>query len=160
MAPKVVVAIVGALAFFWIVVVALFERFAPRRLVRAYQRNIGGPMFRASAGFVPGWGVLETRGRRSGRIRRTPVGGRLAGNTFWLVAGDDRRADYVHNLIAYPDVRVRTLGRWRGGRARVCYEDDPRKRALWANPINGVFLRLANTSAVTVRVDLEADDDH
>lgn len=157
---KVTAAIIGGLAFFWIVVVALFERFAPRRLVRAYQRNIGGPMFRASAGFVPRWGVLETRGRRSGRIRRTPVGGRLAGNTFWLVAGDDHRADYVHNLIAHPDVRVRTRGRWRSGHASVCPDDDARRRALWANPINGVFLRLANTSAITVRVDLEAEHDH
>ena len=154
---KIAAAAIGALAFFWVVVVALFERFAPRRLVRVYQRNVGGPMFRASAGILPGWGVLETVGRRSAATRRTPVGGRLAGDVFWFVAGDDRRADYVHNLLANPDVRVRTLGRWRAGRARLCPDDDARRRAVWANPINGVFLRLANRKAITVRVDLEAD---
>jgi deazaflavin-dependent oxidoreductase (nitroreductase family) len=150
--------IVGAIAFFWIVVVALFERFAPRRIVRLYQRHIGGPMFMASAAVTPRWGVLETTGRRSGKVRRTPVGGRLDGNTFWLVAGDDRRADYVHNLIANPDVRVRARGRWHEGRATLVPDDEARRRAMWCNPINGVFLRLANTKAVTIRVDLVPDD--
>jgi deazaflavin-dependent oxidoreductase (nitroreductase family) len=155
---KIIGIVVGALALFWVVVVALFERFAPRRIVRYYQRHIGGPMFMKSAGVIPGWGVVETTGRRTGKARRTPVGGRLDGRTFWLVAGDDRRADYIHNLIAEPKVRVRTRGRWHVGRAVLCPDDDARRRAVWANPINGVFLRLANTRAISVRVDLDAND--
>jgi deazaflavin-dependent oxidoreductase (nitroreductase family) len=155
---KIIGIVVGALALFWVVVVALFERFAPRRIVRYYQRHIGGPMFMKSAGVIPGWGVVETTGRRTGMARGTPVGGRLDGRTFWLVAGDDRRADYIHNLIAEPKVRVRTRGRWHVGRAVLCPDDDARRRAVWANPINGVFLRLANTRAISVRVDLDAND--
>lgn len=152
---KVALTVIAALAFFWIVVVALFERVAPRWLVRAYQRNVGGPMFMASAGVTPGWAVVETIGRRSGKVRRTPVGARIDGDVAWIVAGDDRRPDYVHNLIANPDVRVRALGRWRQGRATLRPDDDARRRAFWVNPINGLFLRLANTKAVAIRIDLE-----
>ena len=32
--------------------------------------------------------VLETTGRRTGLPRRTPVGGRIISQQFWMVAGD------------------------------------------------------------------------
>jgi hypothetical protein len=35
---------------------------------------------------VPGIAILETTGRKTGWLRRTPVGRSLDGNTFWIVA--------------------------------------------------------------------------
>jgi len=62
---------------------------------------------RPLAGVVPGWAVVETMGRRTGRPRQTPVGGRLSRGTFWLVVGERSRSQYVKNIEANPTVRIR-----------------------------------------------------
>ncbi|MGH2726513.1 MAG: nitroreductase/quinone reductase family protein [Actinomycetota bacterium] len=138
-----------------VIAIALFERVAPRRLVRAYQRNLGNPLFRASAGIVPGWAVIETIGRRTGLPRRVPVGGRLRGNSFWLVAGAGRDSHFVRNIEADPRVRVRVHGRWLPGVAHVIAGDDARRRLLRLNPVNGMFVWIAGTDLLTLRIDLD-----
>jgi deazaflavin-dependent oxidoreductase (nitroreductase family) len=62
----------------------------------------------------PGDALLETTGRRTGRLRVTPVCDCLEGDTFWIVGQDGRDADYVRNLEANPLVRVKG-SLWRGG---------------------------------------------
>ena len=148
------VAAVGAVYFFGLVV---FERLAPRRVVRAYQR-LNNPRQAPLMGVLPGFGVVETIGRRTGIPRQAPVGGRLRHNTFWLVAGDGRHSAFVKNIEADPRVRVRVHGRWRDGRASVLDDDDPVRRLLTINPINSLFVLLANPrqNLLTVRIDLEA----
>ena len=133
--------------------VALFERVVPRRVRRAYQKHIGMPMFRRSAGVVPGWAVIETIGRKTGLPRQVPVGGRLQGDAYWIVAGDGT-CDYVRNLEADPRVRLKLRGRWREGKAYACPDDDPRHRLLRLNPANSLFIWLAGTDLLTIRVDL------
>jgi|SRR6266540_251928 len=135
--------------------IAVYERVAPRPWVRAFQKHVGNRLFRLSAGITPGWAVIETTGRRTGRSRRVPVGGRLRGDTFWLVAGDGRQASYVRNIEADPRVRVRSRGRWRTGTAHVLDDDDPHRRLLRINPLNSAFLRVAGTDLLTIRIDLE-----
>jgi deazaflavin-dependent oxidoreductase (nitroreductase family) len=139
---------------FWFVGVPLFERFAPRDVVRAYQR-LTMPFFRAGIGIVPGFGLVETIGRRTGLRRVTPVGGRIDGDTFWFVAGAGRDAFYLRNIEAEPRVRVQTLGRWYTGTATILETDDAAKRMFWVNPFNGLFLLLAGGDRLTVRVDLD-----
>jgi deazaflavin-dependent oxidoreductase (nitroreductase family) len=100
--------------------------------------------------------LLETVGRRSGLPRYTPVGNGLQGNTFWLVAAHGRQADYVRNLLAQPEVRVKVAGRWRCGRAVLMPDDDvaARSRTLpyqWDAAIG----RLMGTRPVTIRIDLQ-----
>jgi deazaflavin-dependent oxidoreductase (nitroreductase family) len=138
-----------------VIAVALFERVAPRRLVRAYQKFLGNPLFRPSAGFVPGWALVETVGRRSGVPRRVPVGGKLRAGSFWLVAGAGRESQFVRNIEADPKVCIRVHGRWRLGVAHVLDGDDPRRRLLRLNPINSLFVWLAATGPLTIRIDLE-----
>ena len=152
MARKVVVATTTVLVVF-VVGPAVFERLAPRRWVTAYQRAFM-TLNRPLAGVVPGWAVVETIGRRTGQTRQTPVGGRLQGDTFWLVAGDGSRSQYVKNIEANPTVRVRTHGRWRTGTAHVVRHDNARHRLLTSNPINSVFIWIAGTDLVTIRIDL------
>ncbi|MGH7859775.1 MAG: nitroreductase/quinone reductase family protein [Candidatus Binatia bacterium] len=149
----VVLAVVG----FWWVLVPLFERFAPPAAVRAYQR-LTNTFLRPMAGWVPGFALVETTGRRTGLRRRTPVGGRRQNDTFWFVAGIGRRTRYVRNIEANPRVRVKRLGRWHAGTARLCPEDDWRRRMFRVNPTNGLFLWIAGGEGMTVRVDLDGGD--
>ena len=146
--------VLAGLAFFWFIAVPVFERFAPPRVVQSYQR-LTLPFFRLLAGVAPGFGVVETIGRRTGRLHRVPVGGRLSGDSFWLVAGVGRRANYVRNIEANPRVRVKLYGRWRPGTAYLCQDDDARKRMLRISPINGLFLWVAGGERLTVRIALD-----
>lgn len=134
--------------------IAVFERLAPRRWVRAYQRHVGRRLMLGMAGRVPGWALVETTGRRTGRVHRTPVGGRREGDVFWAVG--DTRSDYVHNLQADPAVRVRVGGRWRSGVAHVLPDDDARRRLLRMNPLNSLFVLIASKRPVTLRIDLSS----
>lgn len=142
---------VVALAY---LLLALFERLAPRRLVRAFQKYVANPSQRHLAGLVPGFAVVETVGRRTGEPRRVPVGGAVRGGSFWLVAGDAGHSQYVKNIEADPAVRVKVHGRWQAGTAHACPEDDPRKRMFRSNPVNGLFLWIAGRDLLTIRIDL------
>ena len=124
-----------------------------RRIVTSFQKWILNPITKPLAGVLPGLVLLETKGRRSGRPRRTPMGGHLEGDTLWIVAEHGRRANYVRNLEADPKVRVRVRRQWRTGTAYALADDDPRKR-LRLSP-NDLMIRLVATDLMTVRVDLD-----
>ena len=114
----------------------------------------------------PGDALLETTGRRTGKVRRTPICDGLDGETFWLVAQRGYRADWVRNIQADPRVRVRVrtgsgLG-WRAGTAHILDEDDPRERQRLigqGDPMRRLCVRASgamDTSPLTVRIDLDA----
>lgn len=151
---KIAAILVGSLAVIWYIVVPVFERLAPPEMVRAYQR-LTMPFFRSVAGFAPGFGIVETIGRRTGKRHQVPVGGRLIDGSFWFVSGIGRRTHYVRNIEANPRVRVKIGGRWHPGTARLCPEDDGRKRAVRVSPMNGVFLLIANSDPLSIRVDID-----
>jgi deazaflavin-dependent oxidoreductase (nitroreductase family) len=110
---------------------------------------------------APGTAILETIGRKSGQPRRTPVTNGLSDGVFWIVAEHGRRAGYVRNIEANPNVRVRVGGRWRRGTAHLVPEDDPRERLRYIasrRPItrlNTATVRLMQTDLVTIRIELE-----
>lgn len=138
------------------------------RVVRLVQNYVFNPpiklLFRLGV-VPPGYAVLETTGRRSGRQRRTPVGDGLVGDAFWIVAEHGPRAAYVLNLQADPRVRVRVrCGRravWRTGTAQVLEDDDPRERqrrlarGSLNRRLNAVVVRTLGTQLTTVRIDLD-----
>jgi deazaflavin-dependent oxidoreductase (nitroreductase family) len=146
--------IAGGALIAYIVGVGLFERLAPRPWVRTYQRNVNR-IFRSWAGRAHGFAVIETVGRRTGLPRHTPVGGRLRGSAFWCVAGDASHSDYVKNIEANPDVRVRIHGTWRTGHATVLHDDNARRRLARLNPINSIFVAIAARDPRTLRIDLD-----
>jgi deazaflavin-dependent oxidoreductase (nitroreductase family) len=125
------------------------------RLVTAFQRRLLNPLTRPVAGFVPGFVLLETRGRRTGIIRRTPVGARVDGTTVWVVSEHGRRSGYVNNIRAHPRVRVRVRGRWRTGTAHVLAGDIARSKLRWTP--NDLMIRLVATDPTTVRIDLDPE---
>ncbi len=105
------------------------------RIVRIVQRRIVNPPVRLMwrLGFVsPGFALLETTGRRTGRSHITPVGDGLRDDTFWVVAEHGAAAAYVRNLQANRRARVRLRQRgrliWRSGTAHLMPATDPRTR--------------------------------
>ncbi|WP_405665515.1 nitroreductase family deazaflavin-dependent oxidoreductase [Streptomyces sp. NBC_00055] len=120
------------------------------RAVTSFQRRIGNPLVR----LLPRQTLLETTGRSSGLPRRTPVGGRRVGNEFWLVSEYGEKSQYVRNIQADPQVRIRIKGRWHAGTAHLVPQDDARARLRTLPRLNSATVRAVGTNLLTVRVDL------
>ncbi|OYN80366.1 nitroreductase/quinone reductase family protein [Mycolicibacterium sphagni] len=122
-----------------------------QRVVNFVQRRFANPLMRS----VPVQTLLETTGRKSGEPRRTPIGGRLEGNEFWLVSEFGDRSQYVRNIAADPRVRVRVRGRWHSGTATLLPEDDARARLAKLPAMNSAAVRAMGDNLLTIRVDLD-----
>ncbi|MCX5004499.1 nitroreductase family deazaflavin-dependent oxidoreductase [Streptomyces sp. NBC_00638] len=120
------------------------------RTTTAFQRHLVNPLARR----MPFQTLLETTGRVSGLPRRTPLGGRRVGDTFWLVSEFGERSQYIRNIQADPRVRVRLRGRWHEGTAHLLPDDDPVARLHTLPRGNSTAVRLIGTGLLTVRVDL------
>lgn len=143
------------------------SRRAKVRLVRTLQRWAVNPLMRLllRIGVNPlGLAILETRGHRSGKVRRVPVGNGRVGDEFWIIAEHGLGAGYVRNIRHDPHVRVRLrIGlryRWVAGIATVRPDDDPlaRQRRLirWhpLRALNAINVRVLGADLVTVHVRL------
>jgi deazaflavin-dependent oxidoreductase (nitroreductase family) len=114
----------------------------------------------------PGYALLETTGRKSGKPRRTPVGQGRVGGQFWIVAEHGMKAGYVLNIAHKPRVRLKLRDglrvRWHTGTAHLLRDDDPRERQRWlasqvpGSARNAAAVRLFGTQLLTVRIDLDA----
>ena len=123
------------------------------RATTAFQRYVANPLLRR----LPFHTVLETTGRVSGLPRRTPLGGRRVGDTFWLVSEFGERSQYVRNILADPRVRVRLRGRWYTGTAHPLPDDDPVARLRTLPRVNSTGVRALGTNLLTIRVDQDGD---
>ena len=139
------------------------------RIVHFLQKYLLNPPIKLlfAIGIVlPGYALLETTGRKTGKSRRTPVGNGLVGVHFWIVAEHGQKAGYVRNIAASPRVRLKLRdglrARWYTGTANLLSEDDPRNRQRWlANHLpssasNAAAVRFVGTQLLTVRIDLDA----
>ncbi|WP_053847398.1 nitroreductase/quinone reductase family protein [Streptomyces sp. NRRL B-24085] len=120
------------------------------RAARAVQRLLNPVMRR-----LPLQTVLETTGRSSGLPRRTPVGGRRIGGSFWLVSEFGERSQYVRNIKADARVRVRIRRRWHTGTAHLLPDDDIAVRLRGLPRLNSAAVRAIGAGQLTVRVDLD-----
>ncbi len=139
-----------------------------RRIVHALQKYLFNPpiklLFAIGIG-RPGYALLETVGRKSGKSRRTPVGDGRVGGQFWLVAEHGMNAAYVRNIARNPRVRVkvgdRLRTRWLTGTAHLLPDDDPRERQRWLASqrpgagSNAAVVRFFGTSLLSIRIDLD-----
>ena len=137
-------------------------------IVRNVQRWLVNPLVRTlfAVDFNPlGLAILETRGRVTGRPRRTPVGNGRSGDTYWIVAEHGWCAGYVRNIARDPRVRVRLrIGwryRWVAGAAEILPDDDPlarQRRIVRRHPLralNAMNLRVLGADLFTVRIALD-----
>jgi deazaflavin-dependent oxidoreductase (nitroreductase family) len=140
-----------------------------RHIVHFLQKYLFNPPIKLlfAIGLVPpGYALLETIGRKTGKPRRTPVGNGLVGGQFWIVAEHGQKAGYVRNIAISPRVRLKLRdglrARWYTGTANLLSEDDPRERQRWlANQLpsstsNAAAVRFFGTQLLTVRIDLDA----
>lgn len=139
------------------------------RTVHALQKYFLNPPIKALLALgvaPPGYALLETIGRKSGKPRRTPVGNGRVGNEFWIVAEHGTKAGYIRNIESNPQVRVKLRhglrARWYSGKAEVLTKDDARERQRWlvgklpAASSNAAAVRLFGTQLLTVRIELDA----
>jgi deazaflavin-dependent oxidoreductase (nitroreductase family) len=117
-----------------------------------FQKRIANPLMRVN----PAQTLLETTGRKSGEPRRTPLGGGLDGDQFWLVAEFGESSQYVKNIKANPRVRLRLKGRWYTGTAHLVPDDDPHARLETLPKLNSAGVRTFGTDLLTIRIDLDA----
>ena len=120
------------------------------RITKAFQKRVGNPLTLR----LPTQTLPETTGRKSGRPRRTPLGGSRVGDQFWLVSESGEKSQYVQNIKANPNVRMRLGGRWHNGTAYLMPDDDPRERLRSLPQLNSLAVRAMGTNLLTVRVDL------
>ena len=125
-------------------------REAKQRIVTWFQRRIGNPILLR----LPVQTVLETTGRSSGLPRRTPVGGRRVGRDFWLVSEYGDKSQYVRNIRANAQVRVRIRGRWHAGIAHPMPDDDARARLRALPVFNSAAVRALGNDLLTIRIEL------
>jgi|SRR6266567_2366721 len=114
----------------------------------------------------PGYALLETIGRKTGKPRRTPVGNGRVGNQFWLIAEHGTKSGYVRNIAKNPRVRIKLRNglhtRWHTGTAYLLSDDHPRERQRWlsqqhpGSASNAAAVRLFGTALLTVRIDLDS----
>ncbi|MCC3317713.1 nitroreductase/quinone reductase family protein [Nocardia africana] len=126
-----------------------------RRLAVPVQRYVAIPVGSRVARYFGGLAVLETIGRRSGQPRRTPIGGRLVGSSYWFVSEFGRDSQYVRNIIANPKVRLQIRGVWRDGTAVLLDDDDARARLRTLNRLNSSVVRTVGSNLLTIRIDLD-----
>ena len=123
-----------------------------RRLAMVFWR-VFNPVARALAGLAPWWVVLETTGRRSGKVRRVPLAaGPRDGSTAWLIAVHGAHASFAHNVAADPRVRLQIRGRWHEGKARLVPMDESVLRRF--NRYARVGPRTLGIDAQLVRIEL------
>jgi deazaflavin-dependent oxidoreductase (nitroreductase family) len=120
------------------------------RITSQFQKRVANPLMRR----LPIQTLLETTGRKSGEPRRTPLGGRKVGNEFWFVSEFGENSQYVKNIKANPNVRVRLRGRWHTGTAHLVPDDDPHERLRSLPQFNSFGVRTFGTNLLSVRVDL------
>jgi deazaflavin-dependent oxidoreductase (nitroreductase family) len=139
-----------------------------RTIVHALQKYLANPPIKLlfAIGMVPpGYALLETTGRKSGKPRRNPVGNGHIGDQFWIIAEHGMEAGYVRNIAHNPHVRIKfhhgLLTKWRTGTASIMPDDDPRERQRWmaeqrpSSSANAAVVRLMGTNLLTIRIDLD-----
>ncbi len=82
----------------------------PQWLAR-FNRHVTNPVLRLWAGWLPGFGILEHVGRKSGKPYRTPLNVFPTddGVAILLSYGPDR--DWLKNITAAGHARIRRMGR-------------------------------------------------
>src|ERR1700741_3045778 len=134
------------------------------RIVYTLQKYVLNPPIKLALAMglpLPGYAFLETKGRKTGKPRRPPVGDGRIGNQFWLVAEHGMRAGYVRNIENNPHVRLKLREglryHWHEGTAHLLPDDDPSERQrllaihLPSSAGNARAVRLFGTQLLTVR---------
>lgn len=78
---------------------------------RAFTLRFVNPLTRLVAGWLPGFGLLLYRGRTSGSAYRTPMNVFSQGDEFVFALTYGADVQWVKNIVAAGECRLKTLGR-------------------------------------------------
>jgi deazaflavin-dependent oxidoreductase (nitroreductase family) len=81
------------------------------RIARRFTLRFVNPLTRLVAGWLPGFGILVYRGRRSGREYRTPMNVFRRGDEVVLALTYGSDVQWVKNIVAAGGCRMLTRGR-------------------------------------------------
>jgi deazaflavin-dependent oxidoreductase (nitroreductase family) len=95
-----------------------FFRMLNRVVEPAVRAGLGSPRI-VPTGFI----VLETIGRKSGKLRRSPLAATRLGQYVIVATYRGGRSQWVRNLAAQPRTRYWLAGKPRDARAFVMHED-------------------------------------
>ena len=82
----------------------------PRSIAR-FNRVITNRISSVVAGWLPGFGIVEHAGRRSGRLYRTPVNVFRTGDGYVIALTYGPNTDWVKNVLAAGGCSVEVRGR-------------------------------------------------
>ena len=106
------------------------------RVFRFVNRYLSAPALKAGLGTFAATSatgsmlVLRTVGRKSGRVRETPLNYTVVDGRYLLLAGRGPSADWLRNAQAHPDVEVVVNGTVLRGRAAEVTDPVERRRAF------------------------------
>lgn len=139
------------------------DRPVKRRIEILAGRYTANPLMRAmfKIGITPpGMALIETVGRRTGTVRRTPVACYPDDRALWLIAQHGAHAGWVRNFQDNPTVRVRLGRHWVTGTAQLLPDDDVKARiSTFSRTAAGRFFtaamfRALESQPVSVRIDI------
>lgn len=114
----------------------------PRRVAR-FNRRVNNPIQLRYAWLLPPWVVICHRGRRSGRLYRTPVNGYRHGSTLAVVILYGEHSDWVQNVLSGGAQVVRGGRTYELVRPRVLAPAEAADAALaarWLGRLSGKLL--------------------
>jgi deazaflavin-dependent oxidoreductase (nitroreductase family) len=81
------------------------------QVIRPFTTHVFNPIARRFAGWLPGFGILEYKGRKSGRTYRTPINVFRRGDWFVFALTYGADVQWVKNIVAAGGCILRTRGR-------------------------------------------------
>jgi deazaflavin-dependent oxidoreductase (nitroreductase family) len=81
------------------------------RVIRPFTTHVFNPIARRFAGWLPGFGILEYKGRKSGRTYRTPINVFRRGDWFVFALTYGADVQWVKNIVGAGGCILRTRGR-------------------------------------------------
>jgi len=108
----------------------LLIRFLGPSVARV-NRVVTNPITRLFAAWAPGLGIVRHRGRKSGRLYRTPVNVFKVPGGFLIALTYGPNSDWVRNVLAAGGCELETCGRVYRCSASVITHDPSRRRFPW-----------------------------
>jgi deazaflavin-dependent oxidoreductase (nitroreductase family) len=81
------------------------------RVIRPFTTRVFNPIARRFAGWLPGFGILVYRGRKTGRMYRTPINAFQRGDSYVFALTYGADVQWVKNVVAAGGCTLRTRGR-------------------------------------------------
>ena len=81
------------------------------QFLRPFTTRFVNPVTRLVAGWLPGFGILRYRGRKTGKEYRTPMNVFRQGDEYVFALTYGAEVQWVRNVLAAGELELRTMGR-------------------------------------------------